>query len=146
MQLFKKPDASPNPAAPGAPADSNSPNPSPAPTRRRLSLHELPMLPWGKSNAKGTPQKEKLRVIKGVFNVDTTTLKPADQIVDEIVRVLTETGISFKQKGYPLIFILSMKVYVTSQDILSDASKSNHWIRPNELILNLKSAKFKDST
>lgn len=80
--------------APGAPA-TGPPNASPAP-KRRLSLQELPM-PW---KPKPAGPKEKLRSIKGVFNVDTTTMKPADQIVLEVIRVLTESGITFKHKGY----------------------------------------------
>jgi len=49
---------------------------------------------------KVSPKPEKLREIKGVFNVDTTTLKPAEQIVEEVIRVLDEAGITYKQKGY----------------------------------------------
>jgi len=55
-------------------------------------------MPW-KSSPKPV-QKEKLRSIKGVFNVDTTTMKPAEEIVEEVTRVLTESEITFKQKGY----------------------------------------------
>ena len=84
---------SPPPTA-GAPT-TGPPNASPAP-KRRLSLQDMPM-PW---KPKPAGPKEKLRSIKGVFNVDTTTMKPADQIVLEVIRVLTESGITFKHKGY----------------------------------------------
>lgn len=69
---------------------------SPAGTRRRLSLTEG-LMPW---KSPKPAQKEKLRSIKGVFNVDTTTMKPAEEIVEEVIRVLTESEIVFKQKGY----------------------------------------------
>lgn len=68
---------------------------SPA-TKRRMSITEG-IMQW-KSPKPAT--KEKLRSIKGVFNVDTTTMKPAEEIVEEVTRVLNETGITFKQKGY----------------------------------------------
>eukprot|EP00026_Physarum_polycephalum_P003632 Phypoly_transcript_03645.p1 GENE.Phypoly_transcript_03645~~Phypoly_transcript_03645.p1 ORF type:complete len:738 (+),score=143.90 Phypoly_transcript_03645:152-2365(+) len=127
LSIFKKPEkgvispststattttlVSPAPSAAGSPAAAGSTSPTPAqapaaangpPTaspvpKRRLSLQELPM-PW-KSNKPAAP-KEKLRSIKGVFNVDTTTMKPADQIVLEVLKVLTESGITFKQKGF----------------------------------------------
>lgn len=87
----------PSSTTPGAPLAAGPPTASPAP-KRRLSLQELPM-PWKSTKPAGQP-KEKLRSIKGVFNVDTTTMKPADQIVLEVIRVLTESGITFKQKGY----------------------------------------------
>lgn len=127
LSLFKKPEkgapttgspsgaTSPPPAAPanGSPvpvsaaataaasaAGSPPPTASPAP-KRRLSLQSVMPISWpSKSEKPAAPPKEKLRSIKGVFNVDTTTLKPADQIVLEVIRILTETGISFKQKGY----------------------------------------------
>lgn len=54
-------------------------------------------MPW---KSPKPAQKEKLRSIKGVFNVDTTTMKPAEEIVEEVIRVLTESEIVFKQKGY----------------------------------------------
>jgi len=85
---------SPAPAA-GAPPAAGPPTASPAP-KRRLSLQDMPM-PW---KPKTAGPKEKLRSIKGVFNVDTTTMKPAEQIVLEVIRVLTESGITFKHKGY----------------------------------------------
>lgn len=95
--------ATPVPALPVSPipagvaAAAGPPAASPTP-KRRLSLQELPIhMPW---KPKTSGPKEKLRAIKGVFNVDTTTMKPADQIVLEVIRVLTESGITFKHKGY----------------------------------------------
>lgn len=86
---------SPTPTAPGAAAIDGPPTASPAP-KRRLSLQDMPM-PW---KPKPAGPKEKLRSIKGVFNVDTTTMKQPEEIVKEVIRVLTESGITFKNKGY----------------------------------------------
>lgn len=91
----------PSTAAPAAqPAAQPSGQPaaagSPAGQRRRLSITEG-IMQW---KSPKPAQKEKLRSIKGVFNVDTTTMKPADEIVEEVMRVLTESEIVFKQKGY----------------------------------------------
>eukprot|EP01111_Echinosteliopsis_oligospora_P004745 TRINITY_DN1781_c0_g4_i1.p1 TRINITY_DN1781_c0_g4~~TRINITY_DN1781_c0_g4_i1.p1 ORF type:complete len:739 (+),score=236.28 TRINITY_DN1781_c0_g4_i1:134-2350(+) len=48
----------------------------------------------------GRKKPEKIRAIKGVFNVDTTTMKNPKEIMDEIIRVLNERTILFAQEGF----------------------------------------------
>lgn len=43
---------------------------------------------------------EKIRSIKGVFNVDTTTMKNPKEIVDEVQRVLADQPLSVEADGY----------------------------------------------
>jgi MAP/microtubule affinity-regulating kinase len=83
-------------AQPSAQANGSPATASPAGQRRRLSITEG-LMPW---KSPKPAQKEKLRSIKGVFNVDTTTMKPAEEIVEEVTRVLTDSEIVFKQKGF----------------------------------------------
>eukprot|EP01111_Echinosteliopsis_oligospora_P000632 TRINITY_DN1070_c0_g1_i1.p1 TRINITY_DN1070_c0_g1~~TRINITY_DN1070_c0_g1_i1.p1 ORF type:complete len:749 (+),score=253.74 TRINITY_DN1070_c0_g1_i1:425-2671(+) len=84
------------PSTPQPPPSSNSPAIA-SPQKRRLSFTDLPG-PW--KSKQSQPKDKSIRTIKGVFNVDTTTMKTPDQIVAEITRVLGEDHIEFKHKGY----------------------------------------------
>eukprot|EP01113_Clastostelium_recurvatum_P002910 TRINITY_DN11256_c0_g1_i4.p1 TRINITY_DN11256_c0_g1~~TRINITY_DN11256_c0_g1_i4.p1 ORF type:complete len:695 (-),score=161.73 TRINITY_DN11256_c0_g1_i4:9-2012(-) len=96
------PDVAANSPAVPAPAAEVPTTPTKS---RRLSLGPLGLL--GSSSSKGN---DKLRTVKGAFNVDTTTTKPPSEVVREIGRALTSANMEFKQRGYVY------KVKATSTD------------------------------
>lgn len=57
-------------------------------------LRRLPSLTFGRR------PKDKIRTIKGVFNVDTTTMKNPREIMEEVVRVLAEQALEVDFEGY----------------------------------------------
>jgi MAP/microtubule affinity-regulating kinase len=62
-------------------------------------MRRLPSLTgsWGR---KGAGKQDKIRSIKGVFNVDTTTMKNPREIVEEITRVLADQPLQVESDGY----------------------------------------------
>lgn len=84
--LFRKKSKSvvPGTATPSPPASPTAASHS-APTSPE-KIRKLPSL-TGTFGRKGSKQ-EKIRSIKGVFNVDTTTMKNPKEIIDEVQRVL----------------------------------------------------------
>jgi len=57
-------------------------------------LRRLPSLTFGRR------PKDKIRTIKGVFNVDTTTMKNPREIMEEVLRVLGEQPLEVDFEGY----------------------------------------------
>eukprot|EP00026_Physarum_polycephalum_P004060 Phypoly_transcript_04077.p1 GENE.Phypoly_transcript_04077~~Phypoly_transcript_04077.p1 ORF type:complete len:643 (-),score=138.15 Phypoly_transcript_04077:165-2093(-) len=85
----KKSKTSTNLTPPGSPTLSSSPEKSP------LGMRRLPSLTFGRKN-----KPDKIRSIKGVFNVDTTTMKNPREILEEVLRVLGDQPLEVSFEGY----------------------------------------------
>lgn len=77
------------PSAPGSPEKERADKPK---------IHRLPSLTGSYFGRRG--KTEKIRSIKGVFNVDTTTMKAPREIVDEVQRVLSDQPLQIEADGY----------------------------------------------
>jgi len=62
--------------------------------RPSSGLRKLPSLNFGRG------RKDKIRTIKGVFNVDTTTMKNPREVMEEVVRVLADQPLMVDCEGY----------------------------------------------
>jgi len=73
---------------------AQTPPGSPTQDKPSSGLRRLPSLTFGRR------PKDKIRTIKGVFNVDTTTMKNPREILEEVLRVLGEQSLEVDFEGY----------------------------------------------
>lgn len=82
--LFRRKEKAATP--PGSPTQSSD--------KPSSGLRRLPSLTFGRR------PKDKIRTIKGVFNVDTTTMKNPREIMEEVLRVLGDQPLEVDFEGY----------------------------------------------